>query len=666
MADKVYKVLISILGEDKASPQVKSVGDSLDGLTKNVAIASASIVAAMAVAKEGFEFAEEGANIMRLEEAGDNLATSMGSNMDDIVAAIRRASNGTVTNTNIILAANRAMMLGLSSDADKLANLMEVAGFRGRAMGISTTQAFSDIVTGIGRMSPMILDNLGIVIDAEKRFADYAETMGISTVQIDSATKKQILLDGVLEEGNKMLDEAGGLAVDTATSYEQFRASATNVTDALKKQAAEGLLPIIQGWEDLLSLNQDAQAGMQEHSKQYIASGMAYDQYIAAMTHGMVITKQMTETDKNNIAVMVERKRAMGEMIDAPILERYGLLSEAEYELAVQAESAKQAQEEQVEVGIEWGNALEMMYAKQNMFSESTAKTAEETAAFEAEMLAVNRQSRAMIENLDTLTPKLDSFFTSIDRDLGSPISSFIKDLTWMMAGGGGYTAQLQAIQKALVSGTITPEQAKALASDLMVAMQQGLVDAGLQDTEGASQAISDALGVPVEEAAGKLDDFASGLDALEANRRELQIDIETNDRYNTLMVLEELMSGKTFYVNFTGSYSGGGGSGGGGGGYEASGYSSNQQSNPGKGEKPIAQAAGGAWLVSEPTTFMAGEGSEDEYAFFVPKSKMGRGGDGEGESEGPAVVNQYFRDAAAAALGMAWVEQMRRERLGW
>ena len=93
MADKVYKVLISILGEDKASPQVKSVADGMDSLTKNVAVASASIVAAMAVAKESFEFAEEGANIMRLEEAGDNLAASMDGNMDDIVAAIRRASN---------------------------------------------------------------------------------------------------------------------------------------------------------------------------------------------------------------------------------------------------------------------------------------------------------------------------------------------------------------------------------------------------------------------------------------------------------------------------------------------------------------------------------------------------------------------------------------------
>ena len=35
---------------------------------------------------------------------------------------------------------------------------------RGRAMGLSTTQAFGDIVTGIGRMSPLILDNLGICL----------------------------------------------------------------------------------------------------------------------------------------------------------------------------------------------------------------------------------------------------------------------------------------------------------------------------------------------------------------------------------------------------------------------------------------------------------------------------------------------------------------------
>jgi len=46
------------------------------------------------------------------------------------------------------------MMLGLGADAEQMGKLMEVARFRGRAMGLTTAQAFSDIVTGVDGPRP--------------------------------------------------------------------------------------------------------------------------------------------------------------------------------------------------------------------------------------------------------------------------------------------------------------------------------------------------------------------------------------------------------------------------------------------------------------------------------------------------------------------------------
>ena len=52
--------------------------------------------------------------------------------------------------------------------------LINVARSRGAAMGLTLTQAFNDIVTGLGRESALILDNLGITIKVEQVMQDYA------------------------------------------------------------------------------------------------------------------------------------------------------------------------------------------------------------------------------------------------------------------------------------------------------------------------------------------------------------------------------------------------------------------------------------------------------------------------------------------------------------
>lgn len=205
----------------------------------------AKITAALAALKKGYNFLQEGAQLARLEDAGASLARSYGANMNQILGALKTASRGTVAETDLILSANRAMMLGVSTDADQMANLLEVAALRGRSMGLSTTQAFNDIVTGIGRMSPLILDNLGIVTNLSARVEEWAKKNGVAADSVDDATKRQILLNAVLEEGNKQLAETGGLADDAASSYERLAASTTDAWNRLKTQVGIALEPVV-------------------------------------------------------------------------------------------------------------------------------------------------------------------------------------------------------------------------------------------------------------------------------------------------------------------------------------------------------------------------------------------------------------------------------------
>jgi hypothetical protein len=100
-----------------------------------------------------------------------------------------------------MLAANRAMVLGVADNTEEFTELMEIARDRARAMGLTIEQAFNDIVTGIGRGSPLILDNLGLVIDQVAANEDYASSLGKTADALTEEEKKQALLNAVLEQG---------------------------------------------------------------------------------------------------------------------------------------------------------------------------------------------------------------------------------------------------------------------------------------------------------------------------------------------------------------------------------------------------------------------------------------------------------------------------------
>ncbi len=216
-------------GVGSANAEMAGMGMTAEGLGIAIGIVTAGVTAMVAA----FEFGEIAAGNDRLIASGQKLAAGYGESLDTIISKVREASLGTVSDMDIITSANKAMMLGVGGNAEQLANLMEIAAFKGRAMGISTSQAFDDMARGVGRMSPMILDNLGIIVDAKTTYGNYAESIGKSASELTRAEKIQALLNKVLTEGNAQLEANGGLVEDNASKYERWNAELENTKNFL-------------------------------------------------------------------------------------------------------------------------------------------------------------------------------------------------------------------------------------------------------------------------------------------------------------------------------------------------------------------------------------------------------------------------------------------------
>jgi hypothetical protein len=182
------------------------------------------------------DMAEFGAQVDRVRMSFEGLAQADATPM---IEGLRQASRGAIDDMNLMLSANKAMMLGVTQNADEMTRLLEIATVRGRAMGLSTQQAFNDIVTGIGRMSPLILDNLGIMTGGARTFEEYAAAVGKAADELSDLEKRQALLNKVLQDTSKPVDDA-------AQGFEALGAQAKNLKASWAVGMGGALGPIAQ------------------------------------------------------------------------------------------------------------------------------------------------------------------------------------------------------------------------------------------------------------------------------------------------------------------------------------------------------------------------------------------------------------------------------------
>ena len=194
---------------------------------------AAAVGTAMAALKGAVDLAGAAEQAGRVEGSFNKLAVAAGTTGSALMTALRSASGGEISDLNLQLAANKANLLGVADSAQEFSVLMQIARDRAAAMGISTTQAFDNLVTGLGRGSALILDNLGIMVKESEIYDTYAASVGKSAAALTDAEKKHALINSVIAQGQATL-QASSSAIDdhanrvakAATAWENFKIKA--------------------------------------------------------------------------------------------------------------------------------------------------------------------------------------------------------------------------------------------------------------------------------------------------------------------------------------------------------------------------------------------------------------------------------------------------------
>jgi len=179
-----------------------------------------------------------------------NLASSQGQDAEKMLTNLRKLSAGTVDDLELMKQANNALLLGLP--VDKFGQMVKIARGAAKATGQSMKFLLNSITTGIGRQSKLMLDNLGIIISAEKAYENFASQQKISVDSMTDAQKKTAFLNEALRKGNDNLRKQGGITTTAADKWTSFGVTIANVKSRISVLLIPAFREVIRTTEPML------------------------------------------------------------------------------------------------------------------------------------------------------------------------------------------------------------------------------------------------------------------------------------------------------------------------------------------------------------------------------------------------------------------------------
>ena len=161
---------------------------------------------------------------------------------EEMLDALRKGSYGMVRDADLMKSYNSAAQLVGKTFADQLPNAMQYLGKVSAATGQDMGFMLDSLVKGVGRLSPMILDNLGIQVSLAEATAKAAEMFGVEEDELEKAQIQAGMMNVVLEKlalNTKDMPEVAGSA---AQKWEALKVQMANIKD----DVGVALIPVLE------------------------------------------------------------------------------------------------------------------------------------------------------------------------------------------------------------------------------------------------------------------------------------------------------------------------------------------------------------------------------------------------------------------------------------
>lgn len=233
MAGETVKVLvdINVKGREKltgATAGLKDLTRETDAAQKNfkqltggIGFYAGAVIGAAFATKKLYDTMRAGAQLQTTTERFDKLSASIGTTADTMLGKLRTATQGMISDAELMANASQIMSLKLADTEDQVIRLATVAG--------TLNWDMQQVILTFANMSTMRLDALGLSVEEVTAKAKELEAAGM--------TAQQAFKEAVILAGEARLD-VGGVS-DQEKAFKEFEASITNAKNELAQTAIE-------------------------------------------------------------------------------------------------------------------------------------------------------------------------------------------------------------------------------------------------------------------------------------------------------------------------------------------------------------------------------------------------------------------------------------------
>lgn len=240
------------------------------------------------------DLARRGAVLTQLGDVFEDFAGSVGYQSKTMLDAMKTAAQGTISEFDLILNANRAVQFEVAKTPAQLAQLIELSTALGRAQGITDQNALEYITSGIARRSRLILDNLGLMINMSQAEEDYAQSIGKTADQLTNAEKNAAILAEAYRQGATAIAANKDAADSAATQYERMDANIRNLLDSFGALIAEANKKNIADIADSAAWANDVLKGQGDLPDWLVSGGKMLEDWGTSAEGATVQTRALT------------------------------------------------------------------------------------------------------------------------------------------------------------------------------------------------------------------------------------------------------------------------------------------------------------------------------------------------------------------------------------
>tara|TARA_R100001463_G_scaffold2964_3_gene12290 strand:+ start:2419 stop:4440 length:2022 start_codon:yes stop_codon:yes gene_type:complete len=197
------------------------------------------------------QMAEQAAILEGMETAFGTLSGGA-ENATIAIDKLRGATNNTMSDFGLFQQANNAMILGVSRNSDEMAEMFDIAQRLGRALGRDTRSSVESLITGIGRQSRLMLDNIGLIVDAEKAYKVLAKSLNKNVSNLTDSERKQAFLNATMKSAREKVAEFGVETEASIDKINQLGASFENLSARIG-DSATAFTPLVETMTSFLN-----------------------------------------------------------------------------------------------------------------------------------------------------------------------------------------------------------------------------------------------------------------------------------------------------------------------------------------------------------------------------------------------------------------------------